>query len=94
METPDLKDFFSGLSDHVPFNDLSIALTASLLGPEISNDTAKRIINGAFDFEPKIVKAAPGISILELFHGPSCAFKDYGASFLASAMDQLLADRE
>lgn len=93
VETPDLENFFTSLKDETPFNELAAGLTTALLGPEISPDVAGDIITSAFDFEPQIVPAADGISVLELFHGPSCAFKDYGASFLASAMDRLLVDR-
>ena len=94
VETPDLEDFYTTLKDDTAFNELATGLTSALLGPEISPEAAGDIINAAFDFEPTIVDAADGISVLELFHGPSCAFKDYGASFLASAMDRLLADRD
>ena len=94
VETPDLEDFYTSLKDDTPFNELAAGLTSALLGPEISPDTAGDIISAAFDFEPVIADVADGISVMELFHGPSCAFKDYGASFLAAAMDRLLADRD
>jgi threonine synthase len=43
----------------------------------------------ALDFAPAIVDIAPGLSALELFHGPSLAFKDYGVGLLAAAMARL-----
>lgn len=93
-QSPDLSRFFTGLSDDVPFNELAAGLTAALLGPEISPDTAGNIINDAFTFGPELRAIRDGITVLELFHGPSCAFKDFGASFLASAMNQLLEGRD
>lgn len=43
----------------------------------------------ALDFLPKVVDIAPGLSALELFHGPSLAFKDYGIGLLAAVMAKL-----
>ncbi len=92
--TPELSRFFNSLADDVPFNELAAGLTAALLGPEISPEVADNIIRDAFDFEPELREVKEGMKVLELFHGPSCAFKDYGASFLASAMSHLLAGRD
>jgi len=88
---PDLNDFFLSLKKDAGFNEISSELTAKLLAPEISGETAEKIVNDAFTFEPAIHELSPKLKILELFHGPSCAFKDFGASFLASAMNNLLA---
>lgn len=91
---PDLSRFLNTLADDVPFNELAAGLTAELLGPEISPAVATDIIHDAFNFEPVLKEVSDGINVMELFHGPSCAFKDYGASFLASAMNHLLAGRD
>ena len=91
--TPDLSAFFSSLADDVPFNELASGLTSALLGPEIGPETAGNIIRDSFDFAPELREVADRMNVLELFHGPSCAFKDYGASFLASSMNHLLAEK-
>ena len=44
------------------------------------------ICEGAFDFPIKLVDLGRSTSVLELFHGPSAAFKDFGARFLAECM--------
>ncbi len=90
---PDLTDFFLSLSADIDFNSLAARLTARLLSPEIDEKTAADIVNSAFNFQPQLRTVCPGMDVLELFHGPSCAFKDFGASFLASAMNHLLAGR-
>lgn len=43
----------------------------------------------ALDFPPVVADITPGLSALELFHGPSLAFKDYGIGLLAAAMGKL-----
>lgn len=44
----------------------------------------------AFSFPVDLKQISPKTTVLELFHGPTAAFKDFGARFLASAMDRLL----
>ena len=90
--TPDLSGFFASLADDVPFNELAAGLTSALLGPEISREIIENIIRDAFDFSPELREVSKGMYVLELFHGPSCAFKDFGASFLASSMNHLLSE--
>ncbi len=52
------------------------------------------ITRDAFDFPAPLVPVADGgkLSVLELFHGPTAAFKDFGARFLAAAMQRLRKD--
>ena len=88
---PHLQDFFQGLSPEVSIQDVASGLISALLGDEFSPEEAQSIAQEAFPFSPVLVEAAPGIRVLELFHGPSCAFKDFGASFLATVMNRLLA---
>ncbi len=93
QEIPELSSFFASLDSSISFNELSIELTTRLLEPEINRRTAEDIIDGAFSFGPVLRQIDETIFMLELFHGPSCAFKDFGAMFLGSAMDRLLDDR-
>jgi threonine synthase len=46
------------------------------------------VVREAFDFPAPVrdLQAQPGLSVLELFHGPTAAFKDYGARFLAHTL--------
>jgi len=90
---PDLSDFFRNLSDEIPFNEMASDFTSTLLGPEIDSVTARKIVHDAFFFGPVLRKISDDTTILELFHGPSLAFKDFGASFLASAMNHLLEEQ-
>lgn len=54
------------------------------------------ICREAFDFPVPLVAlagAATPLSVLELFHGPTCAFKDFGARFLAATMQRIRGDQ-
>lgn len=91
---PDFSAFFASLDDDIPFKDLSAALTLRLFEPEFDADAVQSIIDDAFDFSPFLRHLDDQVTLLELFHGPSCAFKDFGASFLASLMNRLLHGRD
>jgi threonine synthase len=71
--------------------------TAELLQPFFAGDALEgelpRICADAFDFPaPLAPLATPGDHVLELFHGPTAAFKDFGARFLAQCMTRLRRD--
>ena len=87
---PNLSTFYAGLTPKTPFNDMAIELTSLVLKDDISKESAARIINRAYNFKPELVDTGNGIFIEELFHGPSSAFKDFGACFLASSMEEFL----
>ncbi|MBN2511102.1 MAG: threonine synthase [Spirochaetales bacterium] len=90
----DLKDVYSRFTKDTSFVDIAADMTHALLKEEISKDDAKAICSSAFPFNPELNPIDEQISILELYHGPSCAFKDYGASFLAQAMEYFLGERD
>ncbi len=54
--------------------------------PDIPEDKFKAMVEDAFNFPVPVVKVSDDIESLELFHGPTLAFKDVGARFLARVM--------
>src|SRR5262245_41194202 len=73
------------------------ALAAAVLAPFAAEDELgadlPAICREAFDFPAPLVplQAEGPVSALELFHGPTCAFKDFGARFLAASLERLCA---
>lgn len=90
---PDMSDFFNSMTGETSFVEIATGIVDQLVGAELGEGEARRIAEEAFPFEPKLVKFEEGQYILELFHGPSCAFKDFGASFLATVMSAYLKKR-
>jgi len=88
---PDLRPLLAGLSSRSSFLQLAEAVCTALLGEELGQEAVGRIVRRAFDFQPVLRELSPGLRLLELFHGPTCAFKDFGACFQAAAMEELLA---
>ncbi|MDR1076105.1 MAG: threonine synthase [Xanthomonadaceae bacterium] len=72
---------------------------AALLRPFFQGDGLEgdldAICREAFDFDAPLKQlGTPNDHVLELFHGPTAAFKDFGARFLASALNRLRKERE
>ncbi len=83
------------LEPHAPLADFA----SQFLQPFFASDELERrlaaICTEAFDFPAPLVTPnaeQPALQILELFHGPTGAFKDFGARFLMACFDQLGAD--
>lgn len=66
----------------------SIAVLQHLIGYEISAGTVQKMVTSAFDFPLAVTPLEDGTRALELFHGPSLAFKDFGARFMASCVTE------
>ncbi len=89
---PDLRSAIRSISRTTKFSEVAEIMTAALFPDEFDPDEAGAICRAAFPFSPELRVVDENRSILELFHGPSCAFKDFGASFLATVMESHLAE--
>ncbi len=83
------KEFLADI-ENKSFKEIAVEVTATLLGSEITRSEIESIIDRAYDFEAPVVKITPNDYVLELFHGPSMAFKDFGARFMAAIMSYFL----
>jgi threonine synthase len=81
--------FFETIQD-LTLPEIAIAVCENLLGDSLSSADIKKIIDQSMTFEAPIVSLEPGTEVLELFHGPSMAFKDFGARFMAAIMSHYL----
>ncbi len=64
----------------------AVAILDRLLGDEFAPGVLASIVRAAFDFPLPLIRVDDDIAALELFHGPSLAFKDFGARFLAGVL--------
>ena len=76
------NDFFEGI-DKMTFQEMSFEVAKAFFGDDIPADDLKRIVYDTLAFETPVVKVDDNIYSLELFHGPTLAFKDVGARFMA-----------
>lgn len=68
------------------FTSRSVAILQHLIGDEVGAETVDRMVRSAFDFPVATPSLDDRIHALELFHGPSLAFKDFGARFMARCL--------
>jgi threonine synthase len=76
------RAFFNNFGD-MSFKDIAYVLANQMLGEELDSAVIKDIVNKAINFDAPIVRVDENIYALELFHGPTMAFKDFGARFMA-----------
>ena len=81
------------------WRDLSIQeigwrVAQAFFGDDMPADALRAIVNDALTFDAPLVEVEPGQYVLELFHGPTLAFKDFGARFMARLMSWLTRDDE
>jgi threonine synthase len=79
------KDFIENLKNHT-FQSIAFEISRHLLRGVIPDNDLKEIVEKSIDFPAPVVRLDDNTHILELFHGPSLAFKDFGARFMAQLM--------
>jgi threonine synthase len=85
-EIPLLPDKFFKNIQELSFQELSFIVAESFIGKSIPKKDLEFIIYNSISIPSPIVKLANQLHILELFHGPTLAFKDFGARFMAHLM--------
>jgi len=72
--------------DQYTFPEIALHLAKAMIGDEIPEQDLASIIQSAINFPAPVVQLEEHTNVLELFHGPSLAFKDFGARFMAQTM--------
>ena len=80
--------FFSTLYEK-EISEIGFEISKSFVGEEIPTEELRKICNEAFNFPVELVELDEQTYIAELFHGPTLAFKDFGARFMARVMSYL-----
>jgi threonine synthase len=83
---PKLGEHFFENIGKLNLPEIAFEVCKALFDGAIADEDIKIIINRAIDFDAPLVETEPNNYVLELFHGPSMAFKDFGARFMASLM--------
>lgn len=93
---PVLDEAFWEIWHELTFSEIGIAVADAFFGEDVPPQALVDIVEGTVSFDAPVVTLGPGDHILELFHGPTLAFKDFGARFMARLMAWLTRgeDRE
>ena len=84
--TPLSKDFIENISEYTN-HEIAYEVIKQFVGDEIPTEKLKEIIAATVSFDFPLVKVDDNIASLELFHGPTMAFKDVGAKFMAQCLE-------
>ncbi|AGH39140.1 Threonine synthase [Bibersteinia trehalosi USDA-ARS-USMARC-189] len=76
----------------LPLVERSQKILGALIGEEIPAETLNAMVKNAFTFPAPVAKVNENIYALELFHGPTLAFKDFGGRFMAQALSAVRGD--
>jgi len=80
--SPEELEEFRGL----PFTEVCFRVVRPFATPDVPEEILWQIVSEAINFPVKLISLSPGLHVLELFHGPTLAFKDFGARFMARLM--------
>lgn len=76
----------------LPLVERSQKILTALIGEELPQETVNAMVKNAFTFPAPLAKVNDDIYALELFHGPTLAFKDFGGRFMAQALASVRGD--
>ncbi len=76
------QSFFDNIQD-MSFQELACHVADAFFGEDVEKDALHKIVEDTLSFDCPVVRVEDNIYALELFHGPTLAFKDVGARFMA-----------
>ena len=86
----ELIESFSAMS----FREIGYAVIGALFSEDLEEKQIQELVDHTLIFDAPIVEVEKDVYSLELFHGPTLAFKDFGARFCSKLMSLLLADSD
>lgn len=89
---PQLDPYFIRNIQQYSFQKIAFTIAKAVIGTDIPENDLKRIVYDAIDFDAPVKFLSPEAAVLELFHGPSFAFKDFGARFMSRIMGYFSKD--
>lgn len=89
-QIPQLPISFFEKIHELSLPEIAFEVTKTLIGDEVPESAIRSIIEDAVNFEAPLVEVEKDIYSLELFHGPTLAFKDFGARFMSRLMGHFL----
>lgn len=85
--------FFENIAN-LSFQEIAYTVADAFFGGDIEKDTLKEIVYDTLNFDAPVVHVTDNIYSLELFHGPTLAFKDVGARFMARLLGYFIRKQD
>ena len=83
------KEFFDNI-DKMSFQEIAYTVADAFFGEDVEAEALRQIVYDTLSFDCPVVKVTDSIYSLELFHGPTLAFKDVGARFMARLLQYFI----
>jgi len=83
------QEFYDNM-DSMSFQEIAYHVADAFFGEDVPSDDLRRIVNDTLEFDCPVRKVTDDIYTLELFHGPTLAFKDVGARFMARLLQYFI----
>lgn len=83
------KEFFENI-DKMSFQEIAYTVANAFFGEDVDPDALHDIVYDTLSFDCPVAKVKDNIYTLELFHGPTLAFKDVGARFMARLLQYFI----
>lgn len=83
------KAFFDNI-DKMSFQEIAYTVADAFFGEDVEAEALRQIVYDTLSFDCPVVKVTDSIYSLELFHGPTLAFKDVGARFMARLLQYFI----
>jgi threonine synthase len=83
------KEFYDTI-DQRSFQEIAYTVADAFFGEDVDAESLRKIVYDTLSFDCPVVKVNDNIYSLELFHGPTLAFKDVGARFMARLLQYFI----
>ncbi len=83
------QEFFDSI-DQLSFHEIAYRVADAFFGEDIPEEDLRNIVSDTLAFDCPLVRVSENIYSLELFHGPTLAFKDVGARFMARLLGHFI----
>jgi threonine synthase len=90
LSIPKIPDDLLNELPHLNFQELAFEISKLWLQDDIDPKWLKKIVYNAIDFDATLYKLRDNVFSLELYHGPTYAFKDFGARFMARLLSHFV----
>ena len=83
------QSFFDNI-DKISFQEIAFTVAQAFFGEDVNDDDLRKIVYDTLSFDCPVARVTDNIYSLELFHGPTLAFKDVGARFMARLLQYFI----
>ncbi|WP_200975882.1 threonine synthase [Echinicola sp. 20G] len=93
-QIPQLPASFLENLSKLSFQEIGYEVIGAIFGEDLSHNEIKELVDHTLAFDAPLVEVEKDIYTLELFHGPTLAFKDFGARFCSKLMSMLVEEEK